>query len=493
MTNERDGFQNRISKLGDAREETEGVPLSGFEDANGEYPSRDYFYGTSINKAAKGETVNNLSVGGGELSVDLNIEEQKPSTFPFNQVQQTASGHSFEIDDTPGGERILIKHRTGAGMELRADGSVIISSRKQRVEVVTGDAKTIVEGEGDVVYKGNVNLRVDGDFNVEVGGNYNLNVSGDKIEQIKGRHTKTVNRDQNYTVRGSRGEQVVGMATSTVLGDQNLITAGNLNQFTQGNTEILSGANLVTTAVGEWTAAASTANITARHISMIGHKGTIGGPLLDFYGKTYGGFPAGVTNLSTFYGTLVGKAAEAIRSDYSSVAGDAVFSISAGKSLTAVTAGKLGAGPPPIPNVPVPGIMPYIPLPPTAPIPNPVIVELQLSSSNYGIRNVTVDPKLKEKISKDDDYDGLFNHDPTIHEIRSKLRDPSNFSNGKFTGYLVGQGKLSKDFKNNIAPNIGRSANKKGTVRFGINLLGNNAADNRSKRFKVNNKKEASD
>lgn len=489
MTNERDGFQNRKVKLGEAQEETVGITLDGFVDANGEYPDRDYFYGTSINKAAKGEDVNNLNVGGGEVGVGLNIEDQKPSIFPFNQVQQTPSGHSFEIDDTPGGERILLKHRTGAGIELRADGSVVISSRKQRVEVVTGDATTIVEGEGDLVYKGDVNLRVDGDFNVSVGGNYNLDVAGDKVEEIKGRHSKTVNRDQNYTIRGARGEQVVGMATSTVLGDQNLITAGNLNQFTQGNTEILSGANLVTTAVGEWTAAASTANITGRTVSMIGHKGTFGGPLMDYYGKTYGGFPAGITNMSTFYGTLVGKAAEAIRSDYSSVAGDAVFSVSAGKSLTAVTAAKLGAGPPPTPNVPVPGIMPYIPIPPTAPIPNPAIVELQLSSSNYGIRNVTVDPKLKDKISKDDEYDGLFNHDPSIHEIRSKLRDSRNFNNGTFTGYLVSQGKLNKNFKSNIAPNIGRSANKEGTVRFGVNLLGNNAADNRSKRFKVNTQK----
>lgn len=489
MTNERDGFENRKVKLGEAQEETVGVPLDGFADANGEYPDREYFYGTSINKAAKGEEVNNLGIGGGEVGVDLNIEDQKPSIFPFNQVQQTPSGHSFEIDDTPGGERILLKHRTGAGIELRADGSVLISSRKQKVEVVTGDATTIVEGEGDLVYKGNVNLRVDGDFNVDVGGNYNLNVAGDKIEEIKGRHTKTVNRDQNYTIRGARGEQVVGMATQTVLGDQNIITAGNLNQFTQGNTEILAGNNLITTAVNEWVAASSTANITARHVSMIGHKGTIGGPLLDFYGKTYGGFPAGITNMSTFYGTLVGKAAEAIRSDYSSIAGDAVFSVSAGKSLTAVTAKSLGAGPPPTPNVPVPGVMPYIPIPPTAPIPNPMVVELQLSSSNYGIRNVSVDPKLKDKISKDDEYDGLFNHDPTIHEIRSKLRDPANLNNGTFTGYLVSQGKLNSKFKESIPKNIGRSANKKGTVRFGIDLLGNNASDNRSKRFKVNSKK----
>lgn len=486
MTNKLDDLKGRVDNFGEGQEETVGVPNEGFADASGEYPNRDYFFGTSINKAARGEKVNKLDLGGGDYGIPLDVPDQKPSKYPYNQVSESPSGHVIEIDDTPGAERVLIKHRTGAGVEMRADGSVVIASKNQRIEVTGGDQTTIVEGEGNLVYKGNLNLTVTGDFNLDVGGNYSVNVAGDKLEEIKGRHTKIVDRDQNYTIRGARGEQVVGMATSTVLGDQNLITAGNLNQFTQGNTEILSGGNLITTAVNEWVAAASTANVTARHVSMIGHKGTIGGPLIDHYGKTYGGFPAAITNLSTFYGTLVGKAAESIRSDYSMFSSQSGFSVSAGASLTAVTAASLGAGPPPVPIPPIPGIMPFIPIPSTAPLPMPSIVELQLSSSNYGIRNVAVDPKLKTKILKSDDYSDLFNFDPTIHEIRSKLRDPQHFANGGFTSYLVSEGKLNKDFKKNMPKNIGRSASKTGTIRFGVNLLGNNPADNRSKRFKVN-------
>lgn len=134
------------------------------------------------------------------------------------------------------------------------------------------------------------------------------------------------------------------------------------------------------------------------------------------------------------------------------------------------------------------GIMPYAPMPPTAPLPNPAIVELQLSTSDYGIRAVSVDSKLKEKILKSDDYKELFSHDPSINEIRSKLRDPANLNNGEFTSFLVSEGKLNSKFKNNMPTNIGRSASKKGTLRFGNELLGNNAMDTRSKRFKVNTK-----
>lgn len=490
MTNKLDSLKERTEKFGEGQEETVGISQEGFSDASGEYPKRDYFFGSSVNKASKGETVNSLDLGGGDYGLSLNVSDQKPSQYPYNQVSESPSGHVIEIDDTPGGERVLIKHRTGAGVEMRADGTVIISSKNQRVEVTGGDQTTIVEGEGNLVYKGNLTLSVTGDFNVDVGGNYNLNVAGDKIEEIKGRHTKTVNRDQNYTIRGSRGAQVIGMNTETLLDDHNVVVAGNMNNFVQGNTEILSGGDFIQTAVGEWVAASSIANITARHISMIGHKGTIGGPLMDYYGKSYGGFPAKVTNLACFYGSLVGKAAEAIHADYSIHSASAGFAKASARAVQAAQAGAVG-GPTQFKiSLPlsVPTIMPFLPIPPTAPIPNPAIVELQLSSSNYGIRNVAVDPKLKSKITKSDDYKELFNHDPSIHEIRSKLRDPQHFGNGSFTSYLVSQGKLNGDFKKNMPKNIGRSASKTGTIRLGVNLLGNNPSDNRSKRFKVNKK-----
>ena len=192
--------------------------------------------------------------------------------------------------------------------------------------------------------------------------------------------------------------------------------------------------------------------------------------------------------MSTFYGTLVGKATEALHADYAMFASTAGFAQGAIRAQTAVTAKDSKPGIPPTPVAPKPGIMPYTPIPATAPIPNPAVVELQLSSSTYGIRNVAVDPKLEQKLSRSDEYKGLFNHDPSIHEIRSKLRDPANLNNNEFTSYLVAEGKLNKNFKKNLHPKIGRSEGKKGTLRFGSNVLGNNPTDNRSKRFKVNTK-----
>jgi len=450
MTNTVDDIAGRKKYLNEGQEYTEGVPRDGMSDPAGDYPKRDYFFGSSVNKAAVGAKVNNLSLGGSELGIDLELPEQKPSEYPFNQVQETESGHVIEIDDTPGGERILIKHRTGAGMELRADGSVLISSQKQTVQVTGGDATVIVEGEGNLIYKGDVNLRIAGDFNVDVDGNYNLEIAGDKIENIKGRHNKTVFRDMNYEVHGSRVSNVIGNSSDTMLGRHDVLVSGNANYRSVGKTELTAGTNLVTTAVSEWTAAASTANITARHISMIGHKGTIGGSLLDFYGKTYGGLPGGITNIATFYGALVGRATEAMHADYSMFSSMSGLATAAVQAASAVSLG--GTMPAPVP--PKPGIMPYTLLPKTAPLPAPPIVELMLATSSYGVRNVEIDPKLREKLEKNDEYAELFNFDPDIHEIRSKLRSPANLNNGKFTSYLVSENLLNKNFAKTIPKNI---------------------------------------
>ena len=128
----------------------------------------------------------------GDIPLDLGIKEQRPSEFPFNQVQETPSGHVIEMDDTPYGERILIKHRKGAGVEVRADGTVIVASKQNKIEVTGGDQNTIVEGNGNLIYKGNLNLVVTGDFNVDVGGDYNVNVAGDHKESIEDNYRRTV-------------------------------------------------------------------------------------------------------------------------------------------------------------------------------------------------------------------------------------------------------------------------------------------------------------
>ena len=52
MTNTIDDLSGRKRYLNEGQEDTEGVTIDGMVDPTGEYPKRDYFFGSSVNKAA---------------------------------------------------------------------------------------------------------------------------------------------------------------------------------------------------------------------------------------------------------------------------------------------------------------------------------------------------------------------------------------------------------------------------------------------------------
>ena len=106
---------------------------AGFSDPSGVYPRPEYHYRSSVNKVATGHSVTGLSIGGGDPRVDgwgslSDPTTDQPGKYTHVDINETKSGHQIVYDDTPGNERVLIKHRTGAGVELRADGTMILKT-----------------------------------------------------------------------------------------------------------------------------------------------------------------------------------------------------------------------------------------------------------------------------------------------------------------------------------------------------------------------------
>lgn len=458
-------------RVGDdpARDETEGVPFDGFQDPTGEYPKREYYYGSSINKAARGLNVNNLYVGGGDIGVSLNIVPQEPSQSPFNQAQETSSGHSIEYDDTPGGERILIKHRKGAGVEMRADGSVIISAVNNKIEVTGGDQTTIIEGDANMIFKGNLNLEVAGDYNIDVGGNMTTNVAGHSREMVALNKRTTVSKNVEFVTKGSKMTKTVGANVELSLDIDKKMVEKDYSVEVEGNINMFSDKNVMMSGKDEFVAVSKTLNMSATHISVLGVSGSIGGSLMDFTGKVYQGplGPVPFASGAAFYGSFFGQSLQSIASMF------------ADQSNRAGSAGSLG--PPGFAPIVVPAM---VPVPPSAPPPAAPIVALHLMGGAYAIRNVSIDAgaKLRDAILLRDDYDGLFEKIPTTQEIRSTIRDPANRS--KIGAKMVGEGRLNPDYANIAPPKIGRTSPKEPSHRFGYVSLGNSIA-NRGKRFKV--------
>ena len=481
MTTKKDTFELRTDKLGEGLEESLGVPLQGQQDATGSYPSRDYNFGSSINKASRGTQVNELFVGGGDFGVPLGITPQRPSQYPYNQVQETSSGHVIELDDTPGGERVLIKHRKGAGLEVRADGSVVISALNNKVEVTGGDQTVIIEGHGNLVYNGNLNLKVSGDYNVDIGGNYNVNVAGNKETTIKDNNRTTVLKNVQYTTHGTRTHKTIGDNVNLMLADNVQAVNGNQANLVEGTIDMASEVSMHLSSKESLVAISKSTNLTGvNNVSVMGQAGSIGGKTVDFTGRVYMGNEGAVAESSgaIFHGTFKGIADEAVEAYNANIAGfaevaDLAHSQSYGEALTSgstvgdthVAATKVQAE--------ITGKDPITP---------PDVVDFG-TTGTYAIKTVIVDAgdRIKNSITHTDDYNDVFRFVPTNQEIRSALRSPVNRDD--VANLLVAEGKLNPKYNSKIPPKIGRTASGKTKAkRFGFTPLGN-SIQNRGKRF----------
>lgn len=106
--------------------------------------------------------------------------------YPHNYVHETPSGHVFEMDDTPGNERVHLYHRSGSHIEINSNGQTTIKSAGSMFVVVEnngyvrilGDANLTVEGKANVLVENDCDLQVDGNLTQRVFGDYSLEVSG---------------------------------------------------------------------------------------------------------------------------------------------------------------------------------------------------------------------------------------------------------------------------------------------------------------------------
>ncbi len=179
MTTYKDDYPDRILRFGAGRTDNEGASQTTFGDATASFPRAEYHFQSSINKSNRGGEIHQLSVGGGTTGKDLDIGPPAGGQYGMVDIRETEAGHVLEFNDTPAGERILIKHATGSGVEFRPDGSVLVTTSRNKVEVIQGDNTVIAEGDVDFNYKGNLTINVQGDYELNCN-NYVLNARGNK-------------------------------------------------------------------------------------------------------------------------------------------------------------------------------------------------------------------------------------------------------------------------------------------------------------------------
>lgn len=168
--------------------------------------------------------------------------------YPECHVKEYKSGHTIEVDDTGGHERITILHKSGTFDEIDSLGD--------KTTVVVGDGYEVTFKDKNVNVKGNCNLTIDGDVRTYIRGNYfmevekdyHLNILGSVHKKVGGSEFIEVNVDRNDNINKNVTTRIGENERRTVNGNSNLEIIKNYEKTVTGNlTELITGTESKTT------------------------------------------------------------------------------------------------------------------------------------------------------------------------------------------------------------------------------------------------------
>lgn len=170
-------------------------------------------------------------------------ETDYKALYPYNNTEQSESGHIFEIDDTPGAERIHQQHRSGTFYEIHPDGAKVEKVMADNFHITQQNEYKLNLGNYEVTIKKNKGERVEGDIFVHINGERSLKIDKDSHVEILGNDTYTTkgNREQttvgnkDETVRKNRTEVVEGNHTETITGNQSETVKSSKTESVSGN------------------------------------------------------------------------------------------------------------------------------------------------------------------------------------------------------------------------------------------------------------------
>lgn len=225
--------------------------------------------------------------------------------FPNNYVHETPGGHKIEYDDTPENPRVMISHANGSGVEMSANGDIIINAAKT-VSLVGSDDMTISA-------KGNANLVFD-NLNFKVNGNLNMDVGDNLSYMVGGAYTKTVTEDKTETIKGNSSTTVVQNHQTTVgrrisqssYEGRFISTKGDYNHMVNGDMKMVSNRAGEFKALQKLDISSYYTSVMGKQASFIGGQGTIGGQRMQVYGMN-----------ARFNGTVHGRTMVAWKTLYS--------------------------------------------------------------------------------------------------------------------------------------------------------------------------------
>ena len=468
-TNNVESLVNRTTVQGSGAAQSQGFVSHPFSDAAGAYP-----FANEEGKPVTTKGGQLINTYGADVPDDT-IQGNSSGTATC-YTHTTPAGHTIEYNDTPGSERIMIRHMNGDGVNIGPDGSIIISG-KRRIDKAQEDYFLEVKN-GTMKFEGNLTLDITGDFNVNVGGEYNVN-SAKKTEVVKkGPYVRTISGDDIKTVDGNQTNLVNKGGAHQYLEGLSTIVKGESRYIVEGpHTEAVSGVLTMTSEL-EVVLTSPEANIAADNLSVFGDTGTIGGENIIAYVKNIYGVSGDFSarfKAPVFEGDLDGNALTA------TTAGTSLHqSYPDGTAAPSTYTPSVGTNP----NYTVDDT--EIDDTATA-LPTSTLLTDYRTKSAKGVKIVKVDPNdvQKNNIDLSKKTAGVTNRELTTAEIRRKMRDPAHRDNSEFTALMVSQEKLSPEFANSSPPNVETVEDTSSIIVQGQTVLGNPSPNLTSKRIIV--------
>jgi hypothetical protein len=178
---------------------------------------------------------------------ELDPKSNTFSVYPYNHVTESESGHVSEIDDSPGGERLMNYHRTGTFDEIHPDGSKVTKIIGSEYEITLKDKNVLIEGACNITIAGACRQLIKGDYILEVEGNYTEKIhknhyvkigagesGGNEAYEILGNRTGNISKNDNIRIaknieavcNGNHNYQLNGDYSQTTMKDYSLTTSG---------------------------------------------------------------------------------------------------------------------------------------------------------------------------------------------------------------------------------------------------------------------------
>lgn len=434
-----------------------------FGDLSGAMPKVEYENSTSLNFSAKQNYTSHYLNYAGTVA-GINLAEYSTgisAKYPLNQVIETLSGHVIEYNDTPENPRILIKHTSGSGVDMRPDGTICVTSHGAgKVEVNHGGHKLIVTGDGQLHFSGDLTLNVGGNFNLNVGGSFNVQAK-DETKTINGSSRDLYFGNKYTSIVGSRQDFMTENYTSAVTGFRDIYTKGDHKMVAEGGGTMAMRGGISMSSEAQIVQSAPDINIGAESISVFGASGNIGGEnvIMHNYNMFTGHsiWAAETVNTKTvtatktvnaisFHGDLFGTATSALSSNVSSGVGGGGHSQTSSSDASYDTTGQNDKA-------------------------TSAVMAEYLHKGSYGIQRVFVDKgdHLKFAYDQTRSTGGVTRRILTTPEVRARMRDAGHRSNPSFANHQVSVGAINKQHNNPAPPSIKDVVNPKEVTITGRN------------------------